>query len=379
MFTRLILLILVLFILAIAPLLVDQKGYLLIAAAGYTIEMTLVSLACSLIICLIFAGVLWAILRRVRLGSGALFSGLAFWRNNQRVEKDSRDGLLALAKGNYAFAADRLSQVAQYSNDPELYHLLSAHASAQLGLNDKVAENLAQVSDSQSTMGVSKLSLLKQIGEHEKAQELEEKLAQGRYSGDLAAMDVPALIEQRAWDQVESQLKRVAKNKRITAQNKSDWERAMHLGRLQDAADKSSLQACWKAMARKLRIQQSYQEVYVERALTFGMAKEVESLALEGVKSEAEIWYKLVATSPVALGNKLLSLLQKQAKQGENAWLLFALGNMAYRAGDLILAKKALQKSAGMIEEKACWRLLAEVLEKADEQHSALAAYKKAC
>ena len=139
------------------------------------------------------------------------------------------------------------------------------------------------------------------------------------------------------------------------------------------------LKTFWESLPRKQRNDVGYQAAYAEQLLAQGMHQEAQSVLLGWQKRGPQAAF-LPLLKQLALPNPAptIQALEKWIKADEeNAELYRILGQVAYRANDLALANKALQKAMKLQPTQEGLLLLAEINEKTRDHESALAYYKQ--
>ncbi len=113
-------------------LLQGETGYVLVAIAGYTIEMPFFL---AIIIAVLFFLSLYILIGIVK-GLLKTKSNIAGWANSKRKQRGlnrTTQGLIAFVEGRWDFARRSLSKAADNSSTPLINYLFAARASSQVG------------------------------------------------------------------------------------------------------------------------------------------------------------------------------------------------------------------------------------------------------
>jgi HemY protein len=113
-------------------LVMNDKGYVLIAYDHYTLETTLWVAAVTLIVAYLVVRLVFAVTRRLMKGSGAV----SIWRGERRARsarEQTVKGLLLMSEGRYADASRLLLNAAERVETPLINYLSAARAAHELG------------------------------------------------------------------------------------------------------------------------------------------------------------------------------------------------------------------------------------------------------
>ena len=364
-----------------APSLVGDKGYVLIQMGNFIIETSVVALGIMLFVGLVGWIIISALLSRtLRLTklSGSWFGN----RSRRKTQKAFYRSIQALAEGDWN-AATKAAEQAENGEFEGVNYLVSAQAAVARGRKDTAERKLNEAADYDSSALAARVTLARMaLAEGQPADALKE-LARLNDKQQAAApaikLKVQALAENNEWAQLEQEL---GNYKKVLGDDYAKWSKQIANGRLAEVASKQGaiqLKLFWDELPRKQRNDIGYQAAYAEQLLAQGMHQEAQSALLQwqkkGPVAELLPLFKLLRLPNPA---PTVQALEKWIKSDEeNAELYSVLGYVAYHAGDLSLADKALQKAMKLNPTQEGWLLLAELNEKTNNHESAMAYYKQ--
>lgn len=193
------------------------------------------------------------------------------------------------------------------------------------------------------------------------------------------SLRIQALAESDEWEAVEQLLNQ--HRKRLGSEY-ATWSKRIAQGRLAEVASKHGarqLQSYWDSLSRKQRHDVGYQAAYIEQLLAQGMHQDAQNLLLSWQKRGPVVelfplFKQLQLPNPAATIKALESWIKADE---ENYELYNTLGQVAYHAGDISLATKALHKAMTLKPTRDGLLLLAKLNEKDNKPESALAFYKQ--
>lgn len=382
MIRLLLLLAIVLAGLVLGPLLVGQKGYVLIALNQWTIEMSLISLGLIVLgAILAFLLLEWLVKRVLTLvtGSRDWLGGFS----ERRRQKAFTRGLVALEEANYQEAEKQLSKVdsAAFSG---LDLLASAQAAAKRKQWDKARDLWLKASEYPASELAAKLHLVKLEIQHQQADKalslLEGLSEKHQQHPRVAQLWAKALAQQGRWQELQDKLR--GWKKTLGLEKYDFWMRQAAQGVFAEIASKegaNQLKTNWQGLPRSKRQDPAHQAAYAEQLMMQGMASDAEQVLVEGQKQGPHplllpLMKQLKSPNPVAA----IRLLEGWLKKDENnAELLSALGHLSQQAGDLVLAEKALTKAITLRHDQDDLLALAAIKEAKQDNQQALALYKQ--
>ncbi|WP_026376561.1 heme biosynthesis HemY N-terminal domain-containing protein [Aestuariibacter salexigens] len=379
---RLLLLLLLLVVgLVAGPLLVGQKGYVLIAMDTLTIEMTVVSLGLLVFFSVIgFLFVEWLIKKLYRWLSGSTqwFGAWterkqrnAFYTGLQAMAENNPDGaLLALEKTrDRDFAGINLLALA------DLYRRKGEHKTATACLQEACAYPGANTA---ARLTLARLALQRHdsqaaLDELDKIDEKQQR------QGHVLNLRAQAMAEGGHWQELQSNLKSW---KKYLGNDYEYWMQQASVGTFSEIASKegaNSLKQRWQALPRATRKDPAQQAAYIQQLLDQGMHTDAENALVEYQKNKphpvlVEQFRQLKLPNPT----KALKSLEGWLKvDPDNIDLLSVLGQVAYNANELRLAEQALGKAVKLGNRRQDILLLAAIRESQQDEHQALSLYKQ--
>ncbi|MDC8831973.1 heme biosynthesis HemY N-terminal domain-containing protein [Alteromonas gilva] len=364
-----------------APSLVGDKGYVLIQMGNFVIETSVVALGIMLFV----AACAWFIIstlvgRTVKFTrrSGSWFGS----RSRRKQQRAFYRSIQALAEGDWDGATKAAEQTESGDFDGVNF-LVAAQAAVARERQDTAERKLNEAAEFPHSALAARVTLARMAlagNEPDKAlKELSNLDEKQRKSVPAIKLRVQALAESGQWAQLEQEL---GGYKKALGSDYAIWSKQIAQGRLAEVASKQGaiqLKLFWDELPRKQRNDVGYQAAYAEQLLAQGMHQEAQTVLLNWQK-RGPVAELLPLFKSLRLPNPAptVQALEKWIKADEqNAELYSVLGYVAYHAGDLTLADKALQKAMKLHPTQEGWLLLAELNEKANKHESAMAYYKQ--
>jgi len=349
----LLLLILFLAVIVITPILIGEKGYILIAVGDFAIESTVIT--ATIILGLSFL-VLVTIIKFFRGGlnvSFAAWNKIAF-ASRRRALRDFHKGMAAYVLGDYQQAEHLLAKSAESSSFQHIAYLIAADAAQKQALKPNTDHYLALLEQNSTSLKSSgleavliKIKLL--IGQKDYPQARAVVDAHHKYIGHdarLLSLEIElSLIEQR-FDYVIKQLGSAQKQKTITAASITRWQQQAFYGAFTDIIkqqDNNALLAYWQQLPKKVKqtetVVLAYCQVLSENQINEPLAK----LLLPVIKKGAAInILKAIRTLPISQVDTLMAAVQKHLhSEPHNALWLSLVAHFAIVSEQWSLAEKA--------------------------------------
>lgn len=365
----------------VAPSLIGNKGYVLVALGNLVIETSVVALGIMLFTALIGLYVVAVILGRAKRFT-SLTSSWFGGRAQRKQVKSFYRSIQALAEGEW----DKAQQAADLTEKGEfegVNYLVAAQAAVARGRNDTATRRLYEAAEFKSSALAARVTLARMALSNNNPQQalvelnaLEEKQQNAPVAVKLR---IQALAQSNEWESVEQQL---TQHKKALGDDYAPWSKRIAKGRLAEVASKQGaiqLKAYWEKLPRKYRNDIGYQAAYAEQLFAQGMHQEAQTLLLSwqkrGPNSELYPLFKQLQLPNPAPTIQALEAWIKVDE--ENTELYTVLGQVAYQAGDLSLANKALQKAMTLKPTREGLLLLAQLNEQTNNSESALSFYKQ--
>lgn len=365
----------------VAPQLVGDKGYVLISMGTLNIEMTVVSLGIMLFFGVIAVIViLWLLAKTMGLlkGSRNWFGGLSSRNRKRRFYH----GLQAMAEGDLQAAKKALQETGDGDFDGVNY-LAAAQVAKSLNEHDRVRFLLEKAADYKNSRVAAYLVLArldieqgKQQAALDKLNELDDKAAQ---HPQVIRLKARAMGELGQWQKLQEQLPQWRKPLK---EDYVLWAQKIAKGKFAEIASKqgaNALRQYWDNLPRKLRNDDAYRAAYVQQLLEQGMHRDAETNLVEWQKKGPNpVLLPLMAELSMPNPTGAIGLLESWIKKDDkNPQLYSVLGQLAFNAGDDILAEKVLLKAVKLQENQRDLMALAEISERRQNDAQALSLYKR--
>ncbi len=240
---------------AISPVLIGEKGYILIAMGDLTVESTVVTAIIMLSLAFI------ALLMVLKFFRGGLNFSFAAWNkiafaNRRKALRDLNKGIAAYVLGDYKQAEHLLAKSAEASSFEHIAYLIAADAAQKQALKPNTEHYLALLEQKTNTLKVAgleailiKIKLL--IGQQNYAQArqvIDEHHKHIGHDARLLSLEIElSLIEQR-FDYVIKQLNAAKKQKSIDGQTITRWQQQAFYGAFNNLVkqqDNTALMEFW--------------------------------------------------------------------------------------------------------------------------------------
>lgn len=338
---------------AIAPILIGEKGYLLIALGDTTIESSLVT-ACFALVLIFF--VLMFLLKIFKGGFGA---SVRAWRKiafagRRRAIKDFNKGIAYFLLGDYKQAEHLLMKSAEPAERQQSAYLLAASAADKQGLRSHTEHyfSLLTTFEQENKTGTLESALVK-IGiclsqqQYPHARALIDHYHKHIGHDDrLLSLEITlSLIEQR-FETVIEYLNEARKSKTIEANKVQHWELTAFKGFFNQIISEhgnDALHQKWQSLSRKIKQREFVLFAYCQVLAENNMNEALNKLILPALKKEASAdFIARLKTLPTSRPQELISVVQKHLQQDKfNHQWLSCLAHLALSGQDLILAEKA--------------------------------------
>ena len=338
---------------AISPLLINEKGYILIAMGDLTIESTVVMACIMLTLLFIALGLSMTLVRgSLRLGFGG-WNKIAF-ANRRRGLRDFNRGVAAFILEDNQQAEHLFAKAAEPSRFTHTSYLFAAAASSKQSLRSNTNHYLALLAQEDNGVKGSGLeSVLVTI----KLLISQEDFAQARsiidkhhkqigHDARLLSLEIILSLQEKRFDYVIEQLVSARKQKTITNEKIALWEASAFYGAFNETIRKEnndSLAQRWHKLTRKLKhnevILWAYCQVLAEHKITEPLNK----ILLPVIKKGADdTFLKNIRQLPISATDELISAVQKQLHNDPHSgkWLS-CLANLAAKSQQLPMAEKA--------------------------------------
>ncbi|MDT0605343.1 heme biosynthesis HemY N-terminal domain-containing protein [Thalassotalea castellviae] len=390
---RIILLIILFFAaIAISPMLIGEKGYILIALGNLTIESTVVTATLMLVTLFI---ILLIIIRVIR---GGFNLSLGAWNkfafaSQRRALRNLKKGIAAYILGDHQQAEHLLVKSAEPSHFEQIAYLLAASAANKQGLTTNTKHYLAQLAHNQENLkdvGLESvlvtIQLLIDNEEYGQARQLIDNHHKHIGHDDrLLAQEITLSLIENRFSYVVEQLIAARKSKTITNDTIEQWEATAFFGVFNEQIQQQNSEALntyWNNLGRKIKQREqvvfAYCRVLAENQITQPLSK----ILLPVIKKGAnEKLLKQMRRLPLTSSDELIQAVQKHLHHDKhNAQWLSCLAHLAANSQQWSMAEKAfnsLVHLAGEQYDRVDLITFAHVLEKQNELTKAIEVLNK--
>ena len=333
--SRLILLLLVVLAGLIAgPLVAGHSGYVLVKVAGYSIEMTVISLLLLLVIVVLVAGLAAQLVRRLlRL---PLWAGGARQRRRQRRLKNmEQEGIMRLLAGDARGAWPVLKAAAAQS--PKLStRLLALDCANRLGFDDDARQLHDGIDDQQPMTALVLASIALDRGQLDEATRLLEQ-CRAPADGSWLQLRHELAERQQQWAEVEQLVPALRKLGYVDKAGASQQLYRVQAGQLQQLGQQQGAEAVWHHYRRLPRAQRKAAELMVAAAGPLVAAGDERGLGLlvDALRSGGDERLLTVIAQLPGLPAEQLSLEAKRRlkSRGDTPARLQFVADLCERAG----------------------------------------------
>lgn len=385
MIRMLILVVILLAGMILGPMVVGQKGYVLVVMDDYSIETSVLAMV---MILLIFYAALqvveWFLVNLFTLwGRTRHWFG---WRRRRVARKKSLSGVLALAEGDFIEAEKLSVRNAPLSEMPLLNYLTAAEAAQQRGRVSQ-RDNYLQLAEdkygTQLAVHATRLRLLLDNGEYEEALAyLNNQSAAMRNESALLRHSYLIYQQLGEWQLLLDNLVLLAKRKLLPAEESERLTRQAHQGLMSEQLQlkgTEGLQRYWQKLPRALKADNLLFVEYVRLMQSKDGFETVAPEVIKRIKKQGdEALLGLLPQGRDEDAEALLSQLSPLVKQGSDNGALYAcLGQLASQARQWSQAKEMLQQAVNLTPTVELYHLLAAAQQQLGEPTGALDSYSR--
>jgi len=370
--------VLLLFIILIAgivlgPMFAGHQGYVLIQTDTYNIETSVTSLVIMLILLIVVLFAIEWVLRRV-FRTGARTRGWFVGRKRTRARKQTREGLMKLAEGDYTQVEKLLSRNADHAEQPVVNYLLAAEAAQQRGDDLRVnqyLERASEVADSnQLPVDITRVRIQLARGENHAARHgVDALLNVAPRHPEVLRLAEQAYVKTQAYQSLLEILPSLAKANVYNDEEIQKLQLQAYIGLMNERmANGGSLElkSWWNDQSRKTRHETALQVAMIEHLIECNDHDTAQQILVDGLKRKFD--ERLVLLMPkLKSGNpeQLEKLLNQQIKQhGASALLNSTLGQLLMRHGEWQQASDAFRAALKQRPDTYDYAWLADVLDK---------------
>ena len=350
-----------------------HQGYVLIQTDTYNIETSVTSLVIMLILLIVVLFAIEWVLRRV-FRTGARTRGWFVGRKRTRARKQTREGLMKLAEGDYTQVEKLLSRNADHAEQPVVNYLLAAEAAQQRGDDLRVnqyLERASEVADSnQLPVDITRVRIQLARGENHAARHgVDALLNVAPRHPEVLRLAEQAYVKTQAYQSLLEILPSLAKANVYNDEEIQKLQLQAYIGLMNERmANGGSLElkSWWNDQSRKTRHETALQVAMIEHLIECNDHDTAQQILVDGLKRKFD--ERLVLLMPkLKSGNpeQLEKLLNQQIKQhGASALLNSTLGQLLMRHGEWQQASDAFRAALKQRPDAYDYAWLADVLDK---------------
>lgn len=353
-------------IMALSPLLIDEKGYILVAMGDITIESTVLSAIIMLTLLFI------ALLVSLKVFRGGLKFTFGAW--HKVAFAGQRRGIVNFNKGLAAFMLEDYNQAEQLfaksavpSKRKQSAYLLAAAASAKQDLDSNTNHYLTlleketnKIKDLGLESVIVKVKLLMNQGKAESYNKarilIDEHHKQVGHDSRLLALEIDlCLIEQR-FEAAVNYLTSARKDKTLNESRLQAWESQAYYGVFNEALcqhDQAQLSAYWQNLSRKIKQREAILFAYCQVLAAQNITEPLNKLLLPMLKkSPSSEFLKRLRKLPITHADELIAQVQKHLhKDIHSGKWLSCLGHLALASEQYSLAEKSFASLVKLEQE----------------------------
>ena len=349
---------------AISPVLIGEKGYILIAMGDLTIESTVVTATIMLVLIFIF------LLFSLKIFRGGLKLGFGTWHKiafagRRRAQRDFNKGIASYILEDYQQAEHLLAKSAEASSCENTAYLLAASCAEKQQLSSNIQHYLNLITDDKhsiKTLGLDsvlvRIKLLMVQKKYPGARSLIDEYHQHiGHDARLLALEIDLCLIEKRYSSVIEYLKAARKQKALSASQIAHWEDQafyQHFSGLIHSKDQTALAAEWQSLPRKIKQRETVLFAYCQVLAEHNIIEPLNDILLSPLKKDAsELFLQRVRGLSLHQPDKLIAVVQKhlQADKHSAKWLSI-LGHLAVAGQQWKMAEKAFSSLSNLEGEQ---------------------------
>lgn len=338
---------------AVAPYLIGEKGYILIAMGDLTIESTVVTASIMLIVLFLI------VLMTLKVFKGGLKFSVGTWHKiifagRRKAKREFNNGVSHFLLGDYKQAEHLFAKCAESSQRQEAAYLLAAYSANKQNLKsnaDHYLNILAQFESENKVTSLDsvlvKIALYMSQNSHDKARLLiDEHHRHIGHDDRLRKLEIELSIVEKHFSIAAENLIPARKSKTFTEEEINHWEAIVFDGLFRQLiADKgnNALHDYWQSLPRKIKQRDSVLFKYCQVLAENNICEPLNKLLLPQLKKDVdEAFLSQIKVLPIAKPQELIVSVQKHLhKNTHSAKWLSCLAHLAAAGRDFAMAEKA--------------------------------------
>ena len=343
-------------VLALSPLLIDEKGYILISMGETIIELTILSAMIMLTLFTVCAFIIYKVLHGSLKISFKAWTTVAFASRRRGIANFNK-GLSAYMLEDYKGAEQLFVKSAEPAKRQQSAYLLAAAASAKQNLDTNTnhyLDLLEQESVKSKTSDLASLIVKVKLLMNQKSNDaysqaralIDENHKKIGHDARLLSLEIDLCIIEKRFESAVDYLAVARKEKSIDDETIQVWEKKAYYGAFTDIInkqDEASLMAYWRSIGRKIKPREtvlfSYCQVLAEKNIIEPLIK----LIIPTLKKQPnDRFLKLLRSLPIKESEPLIAVVQKHLHSNIHSpkWLS-CLGHLALMSEQWSMAEKA--------------------------------------
>ena len=353
MITLIAVILLFLLTLALVPMLIGEKGYILIAMGEYTIESSVVTAVIMLTLLFII------LLIAIKIMRGSFNVSLSAWNKvvfagRRRGQRDLNKGIAAFLLSDYKQAEHLLAKSAEPSQQPQIAYMMAASAAQAQQLSSNTDHYLNLIAHQEKTLKevglesvLVNINLLMDRQEYKKARALiDEHHRHIGHDARLLSLEIELCITEQRFEQAIEHLTSARKNKAISEQQVKLWENIAYKHFFECLILDGSLPTLlegWQNIPRKLKQRENIILVYCQVLADKNIVEPLQKLLLPVIKKGANTEFiEAIKLLPIQQPQEFIVAIEKHLHNNpDNTLWLSCLGHLAFTGSDYTLAEKA--------------------------------------
>lgn len=381
--------IVLLLIIAIAPMLIGEKGYIIIGMDDVSYEMTIGAALTLLFFLIMIFGLVFISLRFGFKVSSKTWRKMAF-TNKAKAKQQFQQALAAYLLEDYAKAEELMAKCAESSELANSAWLIAAFAAHKQGLTAN-AENYLQLLNEhpqaqhnftfETLLAAGKLNLAEQQFSKTRAL-LDNNHKLLGHDARLSGLQIELCLHEQNFAKAIELLTDLTKDKTLAQDTVTQWRLQAfsgHFEHLVTTESISSVSKYFKSLSRKERQNEGIILAYANSLNAHGLTNQLEDLVLPCIKKDASpTFINMLKVLPIKNSQHLIASIQKiLLKQSDNVIWLSALAHLCAANNEHDKAQKAFITLLKLQQNSDDLKRYAELLETMGEHQQANRVYQE--
>jgi len=345
-------------VLALSPLLIDEKGYILVSVADNIYELTVYTAIFWITGCIVAGFIIYNISKKGLKFSFNLWNSVAFASRRKGIATFNK-GLGSYLLDDYANAEKLFAKSATPSKRQQSAYLLAASAAAKQGINENTNHYLdlldiesEKFDKTDITSLLVKIKLFmnqNNIETNQKARLLiDEHHRKIGHDYRLLSLEIVLCIAEKRFEAACEYFPAARKHKQINEVLVSAWEQEAYYGAFNDKIikhDQTALNNYFESLPKKIKARESVLFSYCKVLAEQNITEPLTALILPILKKQpSDEFFSLLRTLPIKQSEPLILAVQKHLhKDNDNIQWLRCLGHLALMSEQWVLAEKSFR------------------------------------